>query len=73
MITSTDLLNITAIIGIIVFTFFSAIMFHQLTQTLKSIQRLTNEVTNTAYDISLIRNKIKFGAVSIIRSLLGRR
>ena len=65
-----DILYYILTLGFIVLVIFISYAAYQLTQTLKSLKRLIDEVQNTTRDVNLIKNKVKGIALSSLALLL---
>lgn len=58
-------------LGFIVLVFFISFAAWETARTLKSLKKLIDEVEDTTRDVNLIKDKIKFGALTGIATLLG--
>ncbi len=65
-----DILYYILTFGFIVLVIFISYAAYQLTQTLKSLKRLIDEVEDTTKDVNLIKNRVKGVALSSLALLL---
>lgn len=69
---SLDFLYIVIALGFIVFVACIAYLTYLFSNTLKSLQRVIDKVEDTASDISMVREGIKYGAISLFSTLLSK-
>lgn len=66
-----DILYYILTLGFIVLVIFISYAAYQLTQTLKSLKRLIDEIEDTTRDVNVIKDKIKLRALTGIATILG--
>lgn len=69
---SSDILHYAVALGFLIITAFFAYAFYRFALVLKTLQLLIADVEDTAKDIKLLKNKLRFGFSDIAGFLIGR-
>lgn len=71
--TSLDFLYFSLAVGFLILVVFLSLVAYQLTQTLKQLKLVLEDVKDTTKDVQIIKKSIKLGIFNLLSLLLKKR